>query len=153
MKTFFIEKRVRESLGTGRRIYNIAVGIIFALMCGNNLWEKGFSVTSFNTIYYVVLLLVCIFILIFGIIGKEPIKTRYRLMIDNEHLISKKTFEFANKIKLKSITHLKFFFPRLDVTYRDFVKTYEFSWLSEEEYEKLKTCLTEYCQSKGIATN
>lgn len=148
IKAFYVERKIREKLGNGRRSYNIFAGILLMLMGGTNLLEKGFSNYNSSTIINMAIILLSLLMLVFGIIGKEPIKTKYRLKIDNDYLTTKKTFETETKIKLSSITGVKFISQKLEATYNDYIKTYDFSWLSENEYDSLKTWLKEYCKEK-----
>ena len=92
-KDFFIEKRIREKLGNGRRIYNIIAGIFFMFIGGNAILEKGLSISDSSLILNVLIILFSILMFAFGLLGKEPIRTRYRLEIDHEYLRAKKTFE------------------------------------------------------------
>ena len=147
-----IEKKIRENLGNGRRIYNIILGIFFLFIGGSYILEKGFLIQDSTMILKEFILLMSFVIIYIGIIGKEPYKTKYRLIIDNEYLKFKKTFESENRIKLSSITHLKFFAPRIVVTYTDFIKSYDFPWLTTDEFESVKVRMIDYCLKNKIET-
>jgi SNF family Na+-dependent transporter len=148
-----IVKRIRERIGTGRRIYNSILGIILLIIGLMYILNHGFSIQDATTILKETYVLIAILLIVVSIIGLEPFITRYRLKMDNETIRIKKTFERELKIDLKKITYLKIFPSRLEITYNDFVKTYDFSWLTPEEVKDFQVRLSEYCLKNKIETN
>ena len=70
--------------------------------------------------------------------------------MDYESLRIKKSFEREVVINLSSISHVKFYTPRIEMVLNNYIKTIDLSWLSNEEFEGLKTKLEEFCRMKKI---
>jgi|GEM_PF-2126193 hypothetical protein len=149
---FLVDKRIRERIGNGRKTYNWILGI-FAVTIGLvNISEHGFSMQNTKAIFNVAYALLGILIIIFSIIGRKLFWTRYRLKIDNDAIRIKKSFETELIIYLKKVQHLKTLPLKLEITYNDFVKTYDFSWLTTEEFKDFHAKLSDYCQKNKIET-
>ena len=112
----------------------------------------GFSMQNTKAIFNVAYALLGILIIIFSIIGRKLFWTRYRLKIDNDAIRIKKSFETELIIYLKKVQHLKTLPLKLEITYNDFVKTYDFSWLTTEEFKDFHAKLSDYCQKNKIET-
>jgi hypothetical protein len=147
---FTIDKRVRERIGTGRKIYNLIFGLLVLAIGLSYILEHGFTIQDFSAILHEVYILLGIIVIIVGLTGREPFRTRYRLKMDNDTIRIKKTFEGELKINLKKIKRLKAFTPRLEITYNDFVKTYDFSWLTAAEFADFHAKLADYCLKNSI---
>ena len=147
---FSIDKKIRETTGNGRRIYNVVLGVFFLLMGGRYLFENGFSIQDSQSILNNFIFLAGIFSITYGLWGREPVRKRYRLKMDNNSLRIKQSFEWEVTIKLDSITHLKSIPLGLIITYKDYIKTYDFSWLTTKEYEIFKARMTDYCLKNKI---
>lgn len=149
---FAVDKRVWERIGTGRKIYNVIFGV-FAVTIGlMYILKHGFSIQDVKAIFNEVYILMGLLVIIAGIAGREPFRTRYRLKMDNNTIRFKKSFERELIINLKEITYLKSFTPRLEITRNDFVKTYDFSWMTAEEFEGFHAKMSDYCLKNKIET-
>jgi len=147
---FSVDKRIREHLGKGRRIYNISFGVFIIAVGLIPIIKNGFSILSYKSILNECFVLMGLLSITFGIIGKELYRIRHRLSMDNESLRIKKSFEWEVKISLNSISQVKFHSPRIEMELCDYIKTIDLSWLSNEEFEGLKTKLEEFCRMKKI---
>jgi hypothetical protein len=147
---FTIDKKKREPLGNGRRIYNVILGMLFLVIGGNYFLENGFSIQDSKSVLNEFIILAGFLSITFGLWGREPYRTRYRLKMDNDTLRIKKSFERELIINLNSMTHLKAIPLGLVITYNDYIKTYDFFWLDTEEYETFKARITDYCLKNKI---
>ncbi len=147
---FLVDKRIREKIGTGRRIYNLIIGILLLTLGLTHIIKHGFSIQDGRAILNEVYILMGVLVILIGIVGREPFRTRYRLIKDDEIIRIKKSFESEAKINLCKIKHLKFLPLRVEVTYNDFVKSYDLDWLTTEEYENFRSKLTDYCLKNKI---
>ena len=147
---FSIDKKIRETPGNGRRIYNVVLGIFFLLMGGSYLFENGFSIQDSQSILNNFIILVGLLSITYGLWGREPFRKRFRLKMDNTTLRIKQSFEWEVKINLNSITHLRSVPLGFIITFNDYIQTYVFSWLTTEEYEILKARMTDYCLKNKI---
>ncbi len=151
-RDFLVDKRIRERIGTGRRIYNMIFGL-FAITIGlSYILKHGFSIQDSKAILHEAYVLTGILVIIVGIAGKEPFRTRYKLKLENETIRIKKSFERELKINMKKITRLKTFPQRFEITHNDFVKTYDFSWLTAEEFDDFYAKISDYCLKNRIET-
>jgi hypothetical protein len=147
---FLVDKRVRERIGTGRKIYNLIFGLLVLTIGLSYFLKHGFSIQNFSAILHEAYILLGIIVIAVGISGREPFRTRYRLRINNDTIRIKKTFEGELRINLKKIKRLKAFAPRIEITYNDFVKTYDFSWLTAAEFADFHARLADYCLKNSI---
>lgn len=144
INNLLIDRKVRKSLGIGRRIYSIAIGIIVLIIGMVNIVRDGFFIQSTYSILHALYILLGVLSIIRGSIGKEFYKHRYCLRMDYESLRIKITFEDEIIVNLNSITNVKTFPMRFEIAYEDYVKTYDFSWLSLDEFEKLSANINDY---------
>lgn len=147
---FSIDRKTRGLLSKGRRIYSVALGAYVLIVGSIPLVRNGFSFQEGDFILHETFILMGVLQILFGLIGKELYTIRYRLKIDSQSMKIKKTFESKVLINLNSITHLKTLPMRLEFCFGDYVKTYDFSWLTLEEFEKLKVGISDYCMRKNI---
>jgi hypothetical protein len=112
--------------------------------------RTGFSILSASSIFSEILILIGLISIIYGSIGRELFKARYRLIMDNESIKMKKSYEKEIIINLNTITHLKTLAPSLEITYNDYIKTIDFSWLTPEEFERFKLQLGDYCLKRNL---
>lgn len=147
---FVIEKKTREILSKGTRIYRIVYGGILLIIGFLMIISTDFSILSAKSVLYETMILVGIISIIYGSFGIELFKVRYRLIMDDQYIKMKKSFEQEIRIDLNSITHLKTLALGLEITYNDYIKTYDFSWLTPDEFEKFKEKISDYCLKKKI---
>ncbi|MHC1703260.1 MAG: hypothetical protein AB9846_05070 [Tenuifilaceae bacterium] len=147
---FGIDKKIRETLSKGTRIYRIIYGSIIFIIGFILIYKTGFSILQPSSFLAEALILTGIISIVYGIIGIELFKQRYRLKMDSESLRFKKSFDSEITIKLNKITHLKVLPMQLEISYDDYIKTYDFSWLTHEEFEKIKASLSNYCMKNKI---
>ncbi|HQQ30010.1 MAG TPA: hypothetical protein PLG82_06885, partial [Tenuifilaceae bacterium] len=62
----------------------------------------------------------------------------------------KESFKAKTSILLDSITYIKFLPFGIEFSFSDYSKTFDFSLLSQEEFNEFKVKLTEYCTRKNI---
>lgn len=132
---FIVDKRIRERLGTGRKIYNLVFGAFVFTIGLTYILKHKFSIQDGKAILNEIYVLMGLLLIIVGIVGREPFRTRYRLRIDDDTIRIKKSFERELRIDLKKITQIKSLPPRLEITYNDFVKTYDFFWMTDDEFK------------------
>jgi hypothetical protein len=149
---FLIDKRIRERFGKGRKIYNFILGALLLIIGLIYILKHGFSIQDAKAILKEAYILMGILLILVSLDGREPFRTRYRLKMDNDTIRIKKTFESELRINLKKITYLKFLPSRLEITYNDFVKSYNFYWLTTEEFKDFQAKLSDYCLKNKIET-
>ena len=149
-KDFSIDRKTRKSLSIGMRIYSVAIGIIVLILGLIPIVRNGFSIDYANSILHEIYILLGIFSIIRGSIGLEFYKHRYRLEMDSESLRIKIRFENKILINLNSMTRLKTLPKALEISFDDYIKTYDFSWLTIEEFENLQFRFSDYCVKKRI---
>jgi len=147
---FSIDKKTRGLIGKGRRIYSIAFGVFIIIVGFIPIVRSGLSFLDVDSILHETFILMGVLQIIFGLIGKELYTIKYRLKMDSESIRIKKTFERETIINLDSIMHVKTFQMRLEIFFVDYVKTYDFSWLTIEEFENLRERISDYCLKKNI---
>ena len=147
---FLIDKKTREELSKGVRTYRISVGIIVLVIGLVIVVRKGFSLQSDLPLFAQLLILMGIINIVQGNIGKEPFRKRYILNMDSVSIRIKKSYEKEIVISLGSISHLKILPLKLELTMKDYVKTYDFSFLTKEEFENFKTRIIDYCEKNKI---
>jgi len=145
---FSIYKKTRGFISKGRRIYSIAFGIFVLIIGVIPIVRNGFSFQNDDSILRVIFILMGLFGIFFGLLGREQYASRYRLKMDSESLRIKLPFERRKLIYLNSITSVKTLPMKLEIFFGDYVKTYDFSWLTLEEFENLRTRIGDYCLTK-----
>ena len=148
---FSIDRWTRKSISIGMRIYSVAIGVFVLILGVNPIVRDGFSIQSAYSILHEIYILLGLLSIVRGLIGLELYKHRYRLRMDSESLKIKITFESEILLNLNSITQVKTLPMRLEISFDDYVKTYDFSWLTLEEFEELKFRISDYCGKKEIA--
>ena len=147
---FSIDRKSRELSGSGIRIYRIIFGLIILIIGLSRIITSGLSVLSSNNIYSTLFILSGIIIIVIGLSGKEPFKVRYRLMMNTDLLKVRKGFSDEVVIDLNSITYLKILPFKLEISFGDYMKTYDFSWMTTNEFEDFRIRITDYCLKKNI---
>jgi len=147
---FSIDKKTREQLSKGETIYRILVGIIVLVIGVLIVVRKGFSFQSDPSVLAEMLILMGIINIIQGKVGKELFKTRYQLKMDTVSVRIKKSFKTALVISLSSISYVKILPLKLEVTMKDYVKTFDFSFLTQAEFDNFKTRIIDYCLKNKI---
>ena len=147
---FLIDRKIRELISTDRRIYSIIFGIFVLIVGLIPIVKNGLSIQNEYLILHEIYTLVGILQIIFGVIGKELFTIRHRLELNSESIKIKKTFQRKVLINLDSITHLKMLPFSLEFCFGDYVKTYEFLWLTQEEFERLKIAISIRSANKNI---
>lgn len=147
---FLIDRKTRKSISISMRTYSVAVGIFAMILGVIPIARNGFSISSAHSILHEVYILLGLLSIIRGANGLEFYKHRYRLKMDSESLKIKITFKDEIVINLSSITHLKTYPMRLDISFDDYIKTYDFSWMTLDEFEQLRIRISDYCVKKKI---
>jgi hypothetical protein len=141
---YSIDFRKRYDLRMGNRIFNCIYGILLAAI-GVSLFSK-----ESHALLSVLIILLGLFSLVYGLLGKELLITHDYLVMDSDILEIKRSFEKTNKIELSSATYIKTFPKGLEITFNDYVKTYDLSWISNEQFHSLKECLQTFCNENRI---
>ncbi len=147
---FSIDKKTREQLSKGETLYRISVGIIVLVIGVVIVVRNGFSFQSDPSILAKMLILMGIINIIQGKVGKELFKKRYRLKMDTDSIRIKKSFETELVISLSSISYVKVLPLKLELTMKDYVKTFDFSFLTQAEFDNFKTRMIDYCLKNKI---
>jgi hypothetical protein len=147
---FIIDRKIRGLLSTDRRIYSIIFGIFILIIGIIPIVRSGLSFQNENLLLHESYILVGILQIIFGGVGKELFTIRHRLELNSKSIKIKKTFQRKILINLDSITHLKILPLSLEFCLGDYVKTYDFFWLTNEEFERLKIALSIRFANKNI---
>jgi hypothetical protein len=142
--SYSIDSKKRHNLRTGIRIYLIVYNLLLITI--------GFLLISKKSVSFLPLALITMgfLFLVYGLVGKELFVTHNYLIMDSSTIKIKRSFELMIKIKLKLITYIKLIPSGLEITFNDYVKTYDLSWLTIEEFQMLKTKLEAYCAQNGI---
>jgi len=145
-----IEIRKRELLSKYNRNYRIIYGIIILLVGIIMIPRTATSIFFDKSFIVVAAILTGIYSIIYGSIGKEILVTKYSVKLDSDSLRIKKSFSREVLINFNQVKAVKFFPLKFEIYYNDYVKTYEFPWMPIEDFEKLKTSLSEVCIQKSI---
>jgi hypothetical protein len=147
---FSINKKTREQLSKGAIAYHFWFGIIVLIIGVLIVVRKGFPVQSDLPLFAELLIVMGIINIVQGKAGKEPFRKRYFLSMDSVSVRIKKSYERELVISLDSISYLKILPLKLELTMKDFVKTYDFSFLTQAEFDNLKTRIIDYCVENKI---
>lgn len=147
---FSINKKTRESLNKTTKIYRFSYGIgifvagVILFMQFDEPLPHKYSILSVGMI------LLGISFSIYGYIGKKIFAQKIQIHMDDESIIIKESFKAKTSILLDSITYIKFLPFGIEFSFSDYSKTFDFSLLSQEEFNEFKVKLTEYCTKKNI---
>jgi hypothetical protein len=146
METFnySIDSKKRHKLSLSHRILYNVYGL-FLITFQILLISK-----NSNLVLSVVIIALGVTPILYGIIGKELLVTHDYLIMDQNNIKIKRSFDVACKIKLSSITYIKFIPEEFEITFKDYVKDYDLSWITIEEFQMLKVKLQEYCRLNNI---
>jgi hypothetical protein len=147
METFnySIDSKKRNPLSNGSRIHNCLFGLLFMY-----IGFQHFANDESLSIFTIFLILAGIYSLIYGLIGKELLMVHYYLIMDSSSIKFKRSFNKEVVIKLNLMTYLKLIPSGFEITFGDYVKNYDLSWLTIDEFEMLKSKLQGYCTLNNI---
>jgi hypothetical protein len=150
MENIILTKQTRKSLGKGYRFYRIIYGFIILILGIVITIRTGISLTDNQSILGIAMVLLGIASVALGLIGKGVFKQLITIQITEDKMVIKKRFEGGTTIRLNQITFMKILPLKLEFTFSNFTKTYDFSFLTDEEFNRIKTILTDYCISNKI---
>jgi hypothetical protein len=143
--TFYsIDRKTRHNLSKGSRIFNCLYGLILMTFGFVYVPKESSSIFPASIIF----LGICS--LAYGLIGKEPFITHDSLIMDSKIIKIRRSFQSRVNIKLSSITYIKSIPSGFEITFKDYVKVYDLSWLTIEELQMFKTKLQDYCKQNNI---
>ena len=145
-----IEKRTREKLGNGTRIYRIVYGITILILGIIITAKTGFSFELNLAFLGEAMILIGILSMTYGLIGRKLLRQNIKIQLDTGMIRIKKKFEKEILINLDRVTYLKTSPFKLELSFEDFAKTYDFSYLTDEEFEMIKVKTIEYCEKRKI---
>lgn len=141
---FSIEKKYRKQLSRGNKIYRIMYGLI---IIGASIYMISGMGFSFLTLGVFVIGLAYF---IHGIIGKGIVPYTAILIMDDDSIFIKKTYEREVRINFNEVSFIRFMPLAIDVSFMDTVKKYNLSWLSPDEFETLSQRLKIICSKKQL---
>jgi len=141
---FSIDSKKRNPLSKGSRIQNCLAGVLFLYIGIQHFANESLSM------FTIIIILSGIYSIIYGLIGKELLMIHYYLIMDSSLIKFKRSFNREVVIKLNSITYLKLIPSGFEITFSDYVKIYDLSWLTIDEFEMLKSKLQSYCTLNNI---
>ena len=141
---YSVDSRERHNLRTGTRIYNTLYGLLLIAIGFLIIKKNSASFLSISTV------ILGFFSLAYGLIGKELLVTHDTLIMDSGIIKIKRSFRRTVRIKLSSVTYIKMVPATLEITFKDYVKPYDLSWMTTEEFLTLKTKLQFYCSQNKI---
>ena len=145
-----VDKVAKHSLSSGTRIFRIVYGVIILILGSVIIVKKGFSINDKMSILGFGIITIGIGSILYGYLGIVIIKQKIRIYFKEEILIINKTFEPQSIIKLVSASLVKFGYLSMEITYNDYTKSYDFSFLNDKEFEKVKECIANYCSINNI---
>ena len=148
--SLIINKVINQSLSKGARIFRVVYGVFLLVLGLLLIAKKGFSFKEEMSIIGVGIIIIGVGSILYGYIGKVIVKDRIRVILNDETIKIKKSFEPQSIIKLKSAKLIKFNKLDLEVSYNDYAKSYDFSFLNDKEFEKVKECIANYCSINNI---
>lgn len=125
--TFLIVSKERRCLSLGMRIFIVALCILFTYFS-----LMDFQLNKIPTLVLAALGLGYIFT------GKTLFRTKCSLRITENRITIKRFFHKKVRINIHQVKCLVLNYNEFQVHYSDFVKTYDVSWLSNDEYQKLE---------------
>lgn len=149
---FIIEKKTRESISKSNKVYRFLYGLILfiagiiLILKQEQLFSDKYSFISWGMI------LIGLSFVLYGLIGKNIFASKIFIQINEDSIKIKKPFRSTTTIELSTITYLKFLPLSLELSFTDYAKTFNLSLLTQEEFDKVKEKLTEYCVKKNIQT-
>ncbi|WP_297095727.1 hypothetical protein [uncultured Draconibacterium sp.] len=126
-----IKNRERKSLSLGARIYQIIFGLLVIYFCERNYTAEWIPLMSIGFVS-----------IVYGAVGKVPYKTRNSIAITQSQIIIKRSFERTVKINIKETQRISLELYDLQVDFTNYAKSYDLSWLSKKEHQKLKESLS-----------
>jgi uncharacterized membrane-anchored protein YitT (DUF2179 family) len=131
---FIIGSSIKKPMSKKKVIYYIIANVVLMIMSGLIFYP------DFRMIYTM------IFSIIFGqavgLVVTELFKKKISINISQNTLLIKRSFERNVKIDLKSVKGIDFDADKVLVYFNDYVKTLDLTWLSNDQYQKLKERLS-----------
>ncbi|BDX38812.1 hypothetical protein CYCD_21670 [Tenuifilaceae bacterium CYCD] len=134
-RTLCIDKRVREPLTRGTRIYRVIYGLGILTLGVILMFRVGVSFSNNLSVMGVGLILIGFFSALYGYIGKKIFSQRIRVDMDNSTMRIRKTLEREVLVDLRAITHLNVLPLTLELSFGDYTKTCDFSLLNQTEFD------------------
>lgn len=132
-----IDKRVREPLTRGTRIYRVVYGLGILILGVILMVRVGVSFSNNLLVMGMGLILIGFFSALYGYIGKKILSQRIRIDIDDSTMRIRKTFGREVLVDLKAITYLNVLHLTLELSFGDYTKTYNFSLLNQTEFDSV----------------
>jgi hypothetical protein len=138
-----IELNIRESLVKSQRLSGASIGISFLAMGLIPVISEGLPIRKG-------FILIGILWLIYSLIGREIFRQKFKVSIDSGILKIKVSIRKTKKINLSLVTYLKMIPDELEICFHDYLKTYDISWLTPDEFEILKAKIYGFCKKNNI---
>lgn len=132
-----IDKRVREPLTRGTRIYRVVYGLGILILGVILMARVGVSFANNLSVMGMGLILLGSFSALYGYIGKKILSQRIRIDMDDITMRIRKTFAREVLVDLKAITYLNVLPLTLELSFGDYTKTYDFSLLNQTEFDSV----------------
>jgi hypothetical protein len=142
--TLLIDSKKRLPLSIGNKIYQVIYGLLLIAIGAFQI------IKTYSPLFNIGLILLGVFSLTYGIIGKEILKTHNYLKIDSYLITSKNSGDRKIVIDIKSITYIKHLPCGFEITLNDYVKTIYLTWMSSEEFQMIKTRLESLSKQNNI---
>jgi len=123
---FLISACKRRSLNMSTMIFNSIIGFIFILF--------GIIHYDSSKLPYIIMGALSI---VYALVGLELFKTSYSILISKSTLTIIRSFQQDITIHLENVKEFVIQNTILQVHYLDYVKTYDLSWLSREDFQRL----------------
>ena len=142
--TLLIDSKKRLPLSNGNRFYQLIYGIILITIGAFQIIKTD------SPLFNPGLILIGVFSLIYGVVGKAIFTSHNYLKIDSYSITSKNSGGRKNVINIKSITYVKNLPFAFEIALNDYVKTINLPWMTSEEFQMIKTRLEELSNKHNI---
>lgn len=145
-----IEKRTRERLGKGVRIYRMVYGLAILVLGVIITIREGFALTLDTAFLGIAMILIGAMWAIYGLVGRKLVRQNIIVQVDAGLISVKRRLAKEVLINLDSVTYLKVAPFKLEFSFGDYAKAYDFSFLSTEEFERVTAKTLAYCRERGV---
>jgi hypothetical protein len=90
------------------------------------------------------LIIIGILSIMYGLVGKDLLKTKNSITIIQNSILIKRSFERNVIIDLRDVKKIAFDLYVMQIHFIDYVKMYDLSWLSSNELKKLQERLNDF---------
>jgi hypothetical protein len=147
---FSINTKSREKLSKATRVYRIIYGAMIFILGIILVVRTGFSSELELSFLGEAMIVLGILSIIYGLVGNKVFMQTIQIDLNDGIFRVKKSFEREITIGLNRVSYMKILPFKLEFSFVDYTKTYDFSYLTKDELESVSIKLSEYCSNHKI---